>query len=69
MYYPKTPKDIDEWNNFPHYEGCDASPWDTWFDRVMCYCQPGGVMHECCSGCGYAIDGCFAEDGIHGFKI
>lgn len=66
MYYPITPEDKAKWYALPHYDGCDAQPGDVWFDRTLCYCEPGGVMHECCSGCGLAVDGCFAEGGIHG---
>jgi hypothetical protein len=66
MYYPKNE---DDWYQILHNDGCDARPWDVWIERLLCYCQSGGVYHECCSGCGVAIDGCYADGGIHKGKV
>ena len=33
---------------------------NTWFDRSLCFCEPGGIMHTCCDDCGATLDGACA---------
>lgn len=44
--------------------GCGGDRGDNWFDRSLCYCEEGGVMHTRCRKCDSALDFACSEQSL-----